>query len=438
MVKRFVPAGLLTVSFLLSIFAAFRGGYIGPDYPTHLARMIEWPQVFDFGATSPPMYYLVGHGLFRIIGARNAFPVTLSIIQAGVNVVALGWFFVYVERRFVSPLVYAGLVGLLTFLPVRIIHAVTIGTDCTTIPLFVLVLFLFDNFSSDETSTTRNAALLGLALGLAVFTKYSFMALLPVVLIAFSWIWKKRAWTLPRFAGVCIVSLALPLAITVYSFWASSQVHGYNTEKHWQRNGVPADMNYKDLFSVKAADIHLFRAPEYFKRDILAPHKHSYLGLSHLGVFSDTMNLFQDLSVPQRFGNVLIPDQKTRRSWKTSVMEMSILFGTVWTLLALVGTPWSSLPALRHLFKDRLEREDCAMLFGVAYFLLMFLPIPFVYGGALFGYWTPRLILPALLCFFLAGFLLVDQQLVTKSKSIAFVLLALVAVQSATEILMLI
>jgi 4-amino-4-deoxy-L-arabinose transferase-like glycosyltransferase len=437
-VKRFIPPALLTVAFLLSIFATFRGGYIGPDYYTHLARLIEWPKIFDFGATNPPLYYLLGHGLFRIVGSRNAFPITLSIIQAGVNIVALGWFFMYVERRFGSPLIYTGFVALLTFLPVRIIHAASIGTDCTTIPLFVLVLLLFDNFSSNETSTTRNAALLGLALGLAVFTKYSFMALLPVVLIVFSWIWRKRAWTLPRFASVCIVSLALPSAVTVYSFWASSQVHGYNTEKHWERNGIPADMNYKDLFSVKAHDIQLFNAPEYFKRDILAPHKHSYLGLSHLAVFTDPMNLFQDLSVPQNFGSILIPDQKTRRPWKTSVMEMSMLFGTVWTVLAFVGTTCNTVLALRHLYKDNLHLEDCAMFLGVAYFLLMFLPIPFVHGGALFGYWTPRLILPALLCFFLAGFLLLDRKLATKSKNIAFVLLALVVLQSVTEILVLI
>jgi 4-amino-4-deoxy-L-arabinose transferase-like glycosyltransferase len=426
------------VSFLLSIFAAFRAGYIGPDYHAHLARMIERPKIFDFGATNPPLYYLLGHGLFRIIGSRNAFPITLSIIQAGVNVVALWWFFVYIERRFLSPLIYTGFVALLTFLPVRIIHTTTIGTDCTTIPLFVLVLFLFDKFSSNETSTTRNAALLGLALGLAVFTKYSFMALLPVVLIAFSWMWKKRAWTLRRFASICAISLAFPSAITAYSFWASSQVHGYNTEKHWERNGLPADMNYKDLFSVKANDIQLFNAPEYFKRAILAPHKHSYLGLSHLAVFTDPMNLFQDLSVPQNFGSILIPDQKARRPWKTTVMEMSMLFGTVWTFLTLVGTPWSTVRALRHLYEDKLQLEDCAMFLGVAYFLLMFLPIPFVHGGALFGYWTPRLILPALLCFFLAGFLLLDRKAATKSKNIGFVLLALVAFQSATEMLVLI
>jgi hypothetical protein len=118
-------------------------------------------------------------------------------------------------------------------------------------------------------------------------------------------------------------------------------------------------------------------------------------------------------------------------------MELSMLVGTVWTFLALVGTPLSLLRAWKHLFKDKLQLEDCAMFLGVAYFLLMFLPIPFVQGGALFGYWTPRLILPALLCFFLAGFLLLDRT-TTKSKNVAFVVLALAALQSATGVLMLI
>ena len=81
-VKRLIPPALLTVSFLVSVVASFRGGYIGPDYHTHLARLIEWPKIFDFGATNPPLYYLLGHGLFRIIGSSNAFPITLSILTA--------------------------------------------------------------------------------------------------------------------------------------------------------------------------------------------------------------------------------------------------------------------------------------------------------------------------------------------------------------------
>ncbi len=73
------------------------------------------------------------------------------------------------------------------------------------------------------------------------------------------------------------------------------------------------------------------------------------------------------------------------------------------------------------------------MLLGVAYFLLMFLPIPFVHGGALFGYWTPRLILPALLSFFLAAFLFIDMKIVRRSERIAYAVAFLVAVQCAIE-----
>ena len=54
------------------------------------------------------------------------------------------------------------MVFFLAFLPVRVIHAATIGTDATTIPLFVLLLFLFDSFLSEKDSTKGDAALLGL------------------------------------------------------------------------------------------------------------------------------------------------------------------------------------------------------------------------------------------------------------------------------------
>lgn len=428
----------LSASFLLSVFAALRGGYVGPDYDTHLARLIEWPRIFDFSTTSPPTYYLLGHGLFRVIGRNNAFPIGLSIIQAAINCVALWFFFRYIEHRFQSPVLQLALVLFLTFLPVRVIHATTIGTDCTTIPLFVLLLLLFDNFLLEKTSTWKHAAVLGLGFALAVYTKYSFMALLPAVLFVVAFMAKNEGWRFKQLITIWALGLTFPLALSVYSFWASGQVHGYNTEKHWLRKGMPPDMNYKDLFSVKASDAVLFRAPEYFKREILTAHEHSYLGLSHMGIFTDPMNLFQDLPIPQNIGMVLIPDQKTRRPWKTPIMAASMSLGTVWTLLALIGTAAGFWQALKNLSKNNLQREDSAILLGIAYFLLMFLPIPFVHAGALFGYWTPRLILPALLSFFMAGFVFLDRKLAEKSNKIGLGVLLLVAIQCATEIAILI
>jgi hypothetical protein len=241
-----------------------------------------------------------------------------------------------------------------------------------------------------------------------------------------------------RFFAICTLSLALPSALSIHSFWASTRVHGYNTEKHWVQKAVPPDMTYRDLLSFKATDLRLFRAPEYFKREILLPHRYSYLGLSHMGVFTDPMNLFQELSIPQNIGRVLIPDQKTRRAWKTPFMSMSMYLEIIWTASALVGTTWLLLSAFHRLVKGDVQREHITILLGIAYFLLMFLPIPFVHGGTLFGYWTPRLILPALLSFYLAAFILIDRKLVLNAWRIAIVVEFLVAVQCAVEAVMLI
>jgi len=258
-------ASALVVSFLLSIFATFRGGYVGPDYNMHLSRLLDPSKIFDFSATSPPTYYLLGHALFLLIGRNNAFPITLSITQVTINVLAIWWFFRYTERRFKSPLIHLGLVFFLAFLPVRIIHAATIGPDSMTIPLFVLILFLFDNFRTDETSTPQSAALLGLALGAAVWVKYSFMALIPTLFVVFIFLWASRRWNWQRFFAICLLSLSLASALSIHSFWASSRLHGYNTEKHWlPKGGSPGqpEMDYKDLLSVKTADLQLFEAPE--------------------------------------------------------------------------------------------------------------------------------------------------------------------------------
>jgi DNA-binding beta-propeller fold protein YncE/4-amino-4-deoxy-L-arabinose transferase-like glycosyltransferase len=443
-------ASALVVSLLLSVFAVFRGGYIGQDYNMHLSRLIDPSKILDFSATSPPTYYLLGHALFLLIGRNNAFPITLSILQVTMNVLAMWWFFRYTERRFNSPLVHLGLVFFLTFLPVRIIHAATIGPDSMTIPLFVWILFLFDKFRTDETSTPQSAVLLGLALGAAVWVKFSFMALIPALFVVFIFLWARRRWKWQRFFAICLLSLSLASALSVHSFWASARVHGWNTEKHWiPRGGSPGqpEMDYKDLLSVKTADLQLFKAPQMFKHEpsdgqeyhvgFRVAHKHSYLGLSHMGVFTDTMNLFQELPGSQSTDRYLIPDFKIRRPWKTPVMIASMSLGTLWTVLALIGTPLMFLGALKHLWKDKLQREDVLVFLGGAYFLLVFLPIPFVNSSVLSGYWTPRLILPPLLCFFCAAFLLIDKSIARSSKNIAAVILALVIIQGATEIVML-
>ena len=435
---RVLWACALGIPFALSVFAAFRGGYIGPDYYPHFERLTEWSKIFDFSTTSPPTYYWLGHGLFLLIGSSNAFPITLSIAQAALNTLALWWFLLYTERCFSSRLNHLGLVFFLGFLPVRVIHAATIGTDSATIPLFVFLLFLFGNLSSEQSSTLKNAAFLGLGLAVAVWTKYSFMALIPASFLLLIGIWAKRRWKLKRFIAVCTLSLALPCALALHSFWASSRVHGYNTEKHWLAKGEAPDMDYRDLFSVKANDIQLFRAPQYFAREILAPHRHSYLGLVHLGVFTDTMNLFQVPPAGKDLGSVWEPDDKTRRPWKTPLMQASMSLGILWTLLALIGVPWSLFRAARDLFNRKLQREDVVAILGTAFFLVIFLPIPFVRWGALFGYWTPRLILPALLFFSLAAFLSVDKKIARSSERMSCAVLALVALQCAIEAVMLI
>ena len=437
---RILWACAIGAALFLQVFAAFRGGYVGPDYPWRLERLLTWSKIFDFSTTDPPTYYLLSHALFLVIGRNNAFPITLSIVQATINALALWWFFIYTERCFNSRLIHLGLVFLLTFLPVRVIHATVLGTDWTTIPSFVLLLFCFDKFLSEVAPTPLNATLFGLALALAVWLKYSFMALIPAVFLVLGGICISRKWKLKRFLAICTMSLALPSALALHSFWASSRVHGYNTEKHWiPKGGVPGqpEMNYNDLLWIKSADLALFKAPQYWRDDIRVPHKHSYLGLSHMGTFTDTMNLFQVLPGSHSIGRYLIPDLKVRRPWKTGVMQASMLLGALWTVLALIGTPWLLFRAAKDLYLGKLEHEDVMAFLGGAYFLLMFLPIPFTDRSALNGYWTPRLILPPLLLFFCAGFLLIDRKIGCKSKTIAEAVLTLAIAQSAIEIVML-
>src|SRR5438552_17564257 len=78
----------LGVSFLLSVFAAFRGGFVGPDYWIHLPRLIEWSRVFDFSTTVPPLSYLFGLAVFLLVSDTDAFPTTPSAVPPAISSLA--------------------------------------------------------------------------------------------------------------------------------------------------------------------------------------------------------------------------------------------------------------------------------------------------------------------------------------------------------------
>lgn len=447
---KFLWAYALAISVIVDVLGAFRGAYVSGDYPLFLERLIQPAKIFDFSWVHPPLYFLMGNSLYWLIGRNNGFPITLSIIQTLINAIALWWFFVYTESRFKSRTLHLAFVLFLTFLPVRIIHAASVGTDWMTIPVFVLLLFLFDKFLTEPSANLKNSALLGLGLALGVWCKYSFVALLPAFLLIFIVLWVKRGWSFKQFTAVCMLSLALSSGLVLFSFWASARADSFGTKIWLPKEGAPGqpDMGYADLFSVKVSDLELFAAPEMFKWEpedgpnyhvgFRAPHKHSYLALAHLGIFTDIMNVFQILPRPQDIGAHLIPDFKTRAPWKTRVMQGAMILGVLWTVLALIATLWALFAAAKNLYAGSLEREDVVALLGSAYFLLLFLPIPFVYHGALNAYWMPRLILVSLLFFFLAAFRFVDTKIAPKWEKIPFVILSLVIVQSALAIVMLI
>ena len=79
----------------------------------------------------------------------------------------------------------------------RIIHAATLGPDSMTVPVFVWLLFVLNKVLFNETSLLWNAVLLGLALRVAMWVKYSFMALIPALFVVFFFLWVKTAVEVP-------------------------------------------------------------------------------------------------------------------------------------------------------------------------------------------------------------------------------------------------
>ena len=97
------------------------------------------------------------------------------------------------------------------------------------------------------------------------------------------------------------------------------------------------------------------------------------------------MNLFQDMRVPAPSGRHPYPRPENAALLEDSGDGGLDVVGNALDRSGFDRDTMDALRAVRNLWKDKLEREDVSALLGIPYFLLMFLPIPFVSFAYLYG-----------------------------------------------------
>jgi hypothetical protein len=168
-------------------------------------------------------------------------------------------------------------------------------------------------------------------------------------------------------------------------------------------------MNLRSMVWFRSADADVLSAPVYNRMvdgeyDLLRSNKHSLPALIHLATFTDILNIYQYDPEAHYFGR--------RMSRHHGRMEVAVRSGIAASLLAVIGVLVLGFVSVRGVVQRRNVRDlpvFTVLLFCGAWFaniVMMFPFIPTVYVG---GFWLPRLIAPALIGFFIAGFALVDR-----------------------------
>jgi 4-amino-4-deoxy-L-arabinose transferase-like glycosyltransferase len=221
----------LTLAAVLRVASTHRVYSANVDEPIHLASGYEWFKGdFTLDPTHPPLARILGALPLRLQGlpypqptgmvdrgnqllyAGNHYATNLARARLG-NLVLLALAIVTVAawaRRLFGREVAMVSAAIFTTIPLILGHAGLLTTDLSvaaTIPLALLALDLFL-----EAPTWRRTALLGVAVGLGVLSKFSFFVFFPPCVVVML--------VLRRPMRIRAATLALALAVSFVTAWA--------------------------------------------------------------------------------------------------------------------------------------------------------------------------------------------------------------------------
>ena len=424
---------------LLQLNALLHHGYMGQDYFSSAAaaeravHMTPPRWVVYVGINPPALFWLAGL-VHWVTGSASYIAATgFVFVVASALAMYLWWLLAKATIREATLRVAAMLC--LAFLPVRLIHSVVYAGDAVVLLPFTLVVWFTYQLLRATEPRKQLACAVGLSVALlaSISAKYTMASALPLeLLLLFVF---RRAFPSRR---VLITTLVLVVVVPglLAVFYRYVYNHLPNTDT--RRPVWGHDMNWRSLLMLRPADVDVLGAPWYIDKiringaetyNLLVPNLHSYPGLLHYSIFTDPLNIFQYDPTDNYYG--------ARDDLHQRLMTFAVRWAVPLSLLmvgAAVVFAARGLSYLRGLRDGPLDRRLpilIVLLFSVAFFANIALLMPFVEQAYYCGYWTARLVLPALLGFGLLGFTLLDERLRWSGARLA--VLAYVAVQATTH-----
>jgi hypothetical protein len=434
---------------VLALFAAMAMDAIknvatlGQDFGFHNEAtqwMLAHPGRWFVNSSSRPLLYWIGGFCFRFTQDFAAYWYA-SVIFAALGVGMLKLLHAAMSRLIQAPLLRISALIFLAFLPVTVITTVVYASDTLALLPFVVIGWSLV-LALEAVSTGKAAAYYGLA-GLALlvgnFSKATF-SILPAAVIVIAAVACLRTKTLKysRLWMPLLFCVAIPAAV---SGWLQAKNSGQLPDVaplHKLSFNGTGEFTFRSLLAPKLSDRRIFHVPGYWDQELrdgapfyplLAPNSYSYPALLQLGIFTDVLNLTNR-------GHIFQKDAP-RPAAQTTAAKGAVSFGLLFSLPAFLAVAAFSLALVKSLLKPDQPFPMAAFVWyilAMVWFVPLVLALPFVDHAYEYGYWLPRLTLPALWIFFIFLFIAADRWTAKRGPWVPVTIFAAVCLQSALEI----
>lgn len=411
----------LRILLLLFVAVSFNNihnqAFIGQDYALHhdsthwiLNHPDHW---FYLDATNRPLIYWLGCAGYWLTRGRDEFAMAAYLCVL-LNTLALWLLHATLGHALRSPVLRLSTVALIAFLPATLIASVVFAADA--VAQFPLALAIWGILGAVHARTKWTlvgytfVASSALALGnLAKFT-YVAMPVAAACLLLWLWRWGRVPWR--RMAFTVVFIGGIPLLAGLWLHQKAKRALANEPDRHsfnWKGTG---EMTARSLLFVKRSDLRVLDAPNYWGttqkngREVYLmtqPNEFSYPALLHLGVFTDVMD-FADRGSTD-------PNPKRPEPYQ-SFSRSAVRWGLLFSLPALIAVVAFGLRLVISIVHPAWAPPTSVAAWGffaLAWFIPLTATLPFVEHSYEWGYWLPRLVVPALWGFAVVSFAAIDR-----------------------------
>ncbi|EQC45738.1 dolichyl-phosphate-mannose-protein mannosyltransferase [Bacteriovorax sp. BSW11_IV] len=406
------------------IWAIYGYGYIAQDWGWHSSKILAYKDTgFSYSNTNPPGFYVLGYLVESVVSTQYVFEAYAFLLLL-INILAVFFFDILILKTIKNKALQNGLILLLSFVPFRVIHSIVISCDALTVLPFILsVFYVKDIISTQSTNNEKSKAWLitSFMVSIGLWFKYTFVGLLPPLGLLYIVNFFKDKKTIHNVL-IPFIALLIPTSLFLNQMYLSYKAKSVTTHQHWDKRGGPADMNIIDITFPKFNDLKLLMAPDD-SMSIRENHRFSYLGLIHYSLYFDAQTFFQRLAAkdwPKKFGsrnqNIReagidsLENPKRKRHKITKVLNpLALVLSLPISFISLFGLLAMFVTITKQLINEKKSDVtssyiSSALLLAIGFHSIILIPLPFVFNTYKAGYWTPRLIMPSILTYFIVGF----------------------------------